>query len=109
MIPKNALILDKIANNNKVICSVVFQNRFNNSIRFLKELIEKIGKIVSVSLSLLWCRYQNYYNDGWHGTWINDGGVINQQAIHHLDVIRYLFGPIKKFVHYQKQAKYFRG
>ena len=30
----------------------------------LPEAGKKIGKIVSVSLSLLWCRYQNYYNDG---------------------------------------------
>lgn len=98
MLPKNSLVLNKIAKKNKVICSVVFQNRFNTSIKFLKELIvkNKIGKIVSVSLSVLWCRYQNYYNDDWHGTWLNDGGVINQQALHHLDVIRYLFGPIKK-------------
>ena len=98
MLPKNSLILNKLAKKNKVMCTVVFQNRFNKSIRYLKNLVEKkkIGKIVSVSLSLLWCRYQNYYNDGWHGTWINDGGVINQQAIHHIDVIRYIFGPIKK-------------
>ena len=60
-----------------------FQNRFNKSVRYLKKLIKKkIGKIVTISLSLLWCRYQNYYNDT-HGTWKNDGGVINQQAIHH--------------------------
>jgi len=98
LIPKNSLILNTLAKKNKVMCSVVFQNRFNKSVRYLKNLIDKnkIGKIVTVSLSLLWCRYQNYYNDKWHGTWINDGGVINQQAIHHIDVIRYLFGPIKK-------------
>ncbi len=98
LIPKNSLILKDLAIKNKVMCSVVFQNRFNKSVLFLKSLIDqnKIGKVVSVSLSLLWCRYQNYYNDKWHGTWLNDGGVINQQAIHHIDVIRYLFGPIKR-------------
>ena len=98
LLPKNSLVLYKLAQKNKVMCTVVFQNRFNKSVRYLKKLIEKkkIGKIVTISLSLLWCRYQNYYNDGWHGTWENDGGVINQQAIHHIDVIRYIFGPIKK-------------
>ena len=98
LLPKNSLVLNKLAQKNKVMCTVVFQNRFNKSVRYLKKLIKKkkIGKIVTISLSLLWCRYQNYYNDGWHGTWKNDGGVINQQAIHHIDVIRYIFGPIKK-------------
>ncbi len=96
MIPKNSILLDKLAKKNKVLCTVVFQNRFNKSIKYLKKNIEnkKFGKIVSVSLSLLWCRYQKYYNDGWHGTWLNDGGVTNQQAIHHLDIIRWIFGPI---------------
>ncbi len=98
LLPKNSLVLNKLAQKNKVMCTVVFQNRFNKSVQYLKSLIKKnkIGKIVTVSLSLLWCRYQSYYNDEWHGTWLNDGGVINQQAIHHIDVIRYLFGPIKK-------------
>lgn len=96
MIPKNSLILHNIAKKNNVICTVVFQNRFNKSIKFLKKIIEKkkFGKIVSVSLSLLWCRHQKYYEDGWHGTWLNDGGVTNQQAIHHIDIMRWLFGPI---------------
>ena len=93
------------------MCTVVFQNRFNKSVRYLKSLIDKnkIGKIVTVSLSLLWCRYQNYYNDKWHGTWLNDGGVINQQAIHHIDVIRYLFGPIKSVLTSWQQIKQVRG
>ena len=47
-------------------------------------------------MRLIWCRYQNYYNDKWHGTWKNDGGVLNQQAIHHLDALNWLIGPIKE-------------
>ena len=52
--------------------------------------------MVKASVSLLWCRYQNYYNDDWHGTWKMDGGVINQQAIHYIDILRWLFGPIEE-------------
>ena len=37
---------------------------------------------------------KSYYEDGWHGTWAQDGGVINQQAIHHVDAINWLLGPI---------------
>lgn len=98
MLPEKSLELYKLAKKNKVICGVVFQNRFNPSIQLVKKYVEQneFGKLVNVSISLLWCRYQNYYNDGWHGKWKNDGGVLNQQLIHHLDIMRWIFGPIKK-------------
>ena len=96
MTPIKSLELYKIAKKNNVMCGVIFQNRFNKSIQLIKKTLDKgyFGKIVNVSLSLLWCRYQKYYDDKWHGTWKNDGGVINQQLIHHLDIMRWIFGPI---------------
>lgn len=102
MLPSQAKYLIKLSKSKKVMCGVVFQNRFNPSIQYLKESLKKnlFGKIIKVSISLLWCRYQSYYNDGWHGTWKNDGGVINQQAIHHIDILRWLFGPIKEISSY---------
>lgn len=98
MTPKKSLELYKLAKKNKTMCGVIFQNRFNPSIQLVKKYVDqkKFGKIVNVSISLLWCRYQDYYNDDWHGTWKNDGGVLNQQLIHHLDIMRWIFGPIKK-------------
>ena len=97
MTPKRSLDLYKLSKKKKIMCGVIFQNRFNPSIQLVKKYIEqkKFGKIVNVSISLLWCRYQNYYDDEWHGTWKNDGGVLNQQLIHHLDIMRWIFGPIK--------------
>ena len=98
MTPSKSLELYKLSKSKKLMCGVIFQNRFNAAIVCLKDALDKnfFGKIVKVSVSVLWCRYQDYYEDGWHGTWINDGGVINQQAIHHVDILRWLFGPIKK-------------
>ncbi len=98
LLPKENIDLSKLANKNKVILSVAFQNRLNPAVVFLKNYIDKkkFGKIVKASVSLLWCRYQNYYNDDWHGTWKMDGGVINQQAIHYIDILRWLFGPIEE-------------
>jgi len=97
MTPSKSLDLFKDSKKRKVICGVVFQNRFNPSIQLVKKTVSNgnFGKIVNVSISLLWCRYQKYYNDKWHGTWLNDGGVLNQQLIHHLDILRWIFGPIK--------------
>jgi UDP-N-acetyl-2-amino-2-deoxyglucuronate dehydrogenase len=98
MIPRKSLELYKLAKMKKVMCGVIFQNRFNPSIQLVRKYIQqnKFGKLVNISISLLWCRYQNYYNDGWHGTWKNDGGVLSQQCIHHLDIMRWVFGPIDK-------------
>jgi UDP-N-acetyl-2-amino-2-deoxyglucuronate dehydrogenase len=46
-------------------------------------------------LKLRWGRDESYYNDGWHGTWKFDGGVVAQQAIHHIFAVDSLIGPIK--------------
>ena len=98
MIPEDAYELVKLSNQFGVILCVAFQNRFNKAIQKLKEDVTKkiFGKINTVSVVLRWCRFQEYYEDGWHGTWKNDGGVINQQAIHHIDVLNWIFGPILK-------------
>lgn len=97
MLPKNISKLAKIAKKNKLMYGVVFQNRENLAIQALKKALKqkRFGKIVNISVNIFWCRYQNYYNDGWHGTWKNDGGVLNQQAIHHVDVLNWLFGPMQ--------------
>ena len=55
----------------------------------------RFGKLVSVSVRLRWCRLQEYYDDGWHGTWAQDGGVTNQQAIHHVDALTWICGEVK--------------
>ncbi|MDA9982380.1 Gfo/Idh/MocA family oxidoreductase [Gammaproteobacteria bacterium] len=82
----------------------IFQNRFNPSIKILKKSFEdgRFGNLVCASIRLLWCRYQDYYEDGWHGTWAMDGGVINQQAIHHIDALTWICGKVEKVVSFQK-------
>ena len=79
------------------LLNVMFQNRFNPAIIQLREawLAGRFGNLVTATIRLRWCRYQDYYEDGWHGTWAMDGGVINQQAIHHLDVLDWICGPIE--------------
>ena len=74
-----------------------FQYRLNPAITALKKALKesRFGKIITATIRLRWCRYQDYYEDGWHGTWAQDGGVINQQAIHHVDTINWLLGPIE--------------
>ena len=78
-------------------CASIFQNRLNPAVVATKNAFEKkrFGNLVSVSVRLRWCRLQEYYNDGWHGTWAQDGGVTNQQAIHHIDALTWICGNVK--------------
>ena len=87
-----------IAKKNKLMLCVSYQNRLNPSVQYIKRLLnkKKFGRIISSSVKLIWCRYQEYYNDGWHGTWLMDGGVTNQQGIHHVDALSWLLGPVNK-------------
>lgn len=80
-----------------VVCAVIKQNRYNPAMRFLRSAVDsgRFGKLVTAGVRVHWSRDQDYYNDGWHGTWAMDGGVLAQQAIHHLDALRWLGGPIE--------------
>ena len=97
MLPVQAEELEQIAYTKNLMYGTAFQNRLNPAIRALEKAIngDRFGKIITATIRLRWCRYQDYYEDGWHGTWSQDGGVINQQAIHHVDAINWLLGPIE--------------
>ena len=98
MRPNEAAQLGEIIKKTGLYCDTVFQNRLNPAVAYLKSKVDDgtIGKIVTASVRLQWCRVQEYYEDGWHGTWKMDGGVINQQAIHHIDALRWIMGPVKR-------------
>ena len=89
--------LIELAKSKHLLLSVAFQNRLNPAMKCLREAVKKdrFGKIVTATIRLRWCRYQSYYDDDWHGTWQQDGGVINQQAIHHVDALSWLIGPVE--------------
>lgn len=86
---------------------VVHQNRLNLPIQFCKKVIAegRLGSITNVVVNLLWCRDTDYYDQAiWRGTKKMDGGVLSNQAIHHLDLVRYLFGEIKTVTALSSQA-----
>lgn len=76
---------------------VVKQNRFNVPVRKLREAIEKrrFGKLVMGTVRVRWCRPQEYYDqDPWRGTWALDGGVLTNQASHHIDLLEWMMGSV---------------
>tara|TARA_Y100001970_G_C14155947_1_gene815567 strand:+ start:203 stop:1231 length:1029 start_codon:yes stop_codon:yes gene_type:complete len=88
-----------LSNKYKIKCWVSFQNRYNKAISKLKKAINsnKIGKISLIDCVLLWKRDHKYYKTSWRGRYKTDGGVLANQAIHLLDCLIYVFGPIKNF------------
>lgn len=94
---RDGIELIKTAKDKNVKLFVVHQNRFNTAIQKIKSAIEsnQIGKIALATVRLRWSRGQNYYNrDPWRGTWALDGGVLTNQAIHHIDILRWLVGDV---------------
>lgn len=77
---------------------VVKQNRFNVPVVKLREAMEKkrFGKLVMGTVRVRWCRTQSYYDmDAWRGTWALDGGVLTNQASHHVDLLEWMMGDVE--------------
>lgn len=77
---------------------VVKQNRFNLPIQALRGALEagRFGKLVLGTVRVRWCRRQEYYDSAsWRGTWANDGGVLSNQASHHIDMLEWMMGPVE--------------
>ncbi len=82
---------------NNVKLFVVKQNRYNEPIKRLKEVMDKqrFGKLFYGNATVYWSRPQEYYDqDPWRGTKAVDGGVLMNQASHHIDMIRWLMGEV---------------
>lgn len=76
---------------------VVKQNRFNVPVVQLRKALDqgRFGKIFMGTVRVRWARPQAYYDqDPWRGTWAMDGGVLTNQASHHVDLLQYMLGPV---------------
>ena len=76
---------------------IVKQNRFNVPVVKAREALEagRFGKLILGTVRVRWCRDQAYYDqDAWRGTWAYDGGVLSNQASHHVDMLEWFFGDV---------------
>lgn len=74
---------------------VIFQNRYITGIREVKKRIDagEFGKATGAFSNLNWYRPPSYYECDWKGRWDTEGGgVVIDQAIHSIDLVRYLIG-----------------
>lgn len=77
---------------------VVKQNRYNPPVVALKQAVDqgRFGRLLIGTIRVRWMRDQSYYSqDAWRGTWAWDGGVLTNQASHHVDLLTWIFGPVE--------------
>ncbi|MGC8863073.1 MAG: Gfo/Idh/MocA family protein, partial [Armatimonadota bacterium] len=79
--------------------AVIFQLRFMPAVRALRNAIETgaLGRLVLGDTYVKWHRSQEYYDSSdWRGTWEMDGGgALMNQAIHHVDLLQWMMGPVE--------------
>ncbi|MCL1915388.1 MAG: Gfo/Idh/MocA family oxidoreductase [Desulfovibrionaceae bacterium] len=88
----------KACDANGIHLFVVQQNRFNVPVIKLREALEanRFGRLVLGTVRVRWCRTQDYYDqDSWRGTWAFDGGVLANQASHHVDLLEWMMGDVE--------------
>ncbi|MDH7602644.1 MAG: Gfo/Idh/MocA family oxidoreductase [Armatimonadota bacterium] len=83
---------------------VIFQVRFLPGVQAAKEAVStgQLGKLVMGDAYVKWHRSQDYYDSSdWRGTWEMDGGgALMNQAIHHVDLLQWMMGPVDSIFGY---------
>jgi UDP-N-acetyl-2-amino-2-deoxyglucuronate dehydrogenase len=80
-----------------VVASVISQHRFDPASMAVAEALAAgdLGTPTSAVGSVAWWREQSYYDQAaWRGTWALDGGVVMNQAVHTVDLLIWLLGPV---------------
>lgn len=81
-----------------VVLSTIFPSRFHDSSVAMKRAVEegRFGRLTVGDAFVKWYRTQQYYDSGaWRGTWeLDGGGALMNQAIHSVDLLLWLMGPV---------------
>ncbi|MGI9519802.1 MAG: Gfo/Idh/MocA family protein [Pirellulaceae bacterium] len=95
-----------------VLLSTIFQSRFHESSRLLKSAVEagRFGQIALANAYVKWHRSQEYYDSGaWRGTWeLDGGGALMNQAIHNVDLLLWMMGPVEEVTAYTATLAHLR-
>lgn len=96
--PRQAAAVEAAAQRSAAKIAVCFQNRYNAPVKAAKAVLESgaLGAITGASATVVWHRAPQYYEAApWRGTWAGGGGgLLMNQAIHTLDLLRWFVGPV---------------
>jgi predicted dehydrogenase len=88
----------ELARREQRFLSVISQRRTEDAVQALHRALAdgRMGRPVLGETLVRWSRDQRYYDSaGWRGTLAMDGGVLMNQAIHAIDLLCWLFGPVE--------------
>jgi predicted dehydrogenase len=81
----------------------IFQYRFGAGLQKLRWLKNKglTGNAYVASIEVHWRRRPEYYTVAWRGKWATElGGAVTGHAIHALDMLTYILGPVESVFAY---------
>ena len=82
-----------------ILLGVVSQHRFDNSSQFLARALPagRLGDLIQCDCYVKWYRSPAYYSRPIKGSWQTEGGgALINQAIHQIDLLRWLAGPVEE-------------
>ena len=86
-----------VARDANIPLGVMSQHRFDDATIFLKRAFSagRLGKLLEADAYVKWFRSDEYYSRPIKGSWhAEGGGALINQAIHQVDVLLYLVGPV---------------
>lgn len=89
--------LVRCCESHRVALGMVFQHRYRQASRQLRQLLVdgRLGTPCVIQVMVPWWREQSYYDEPGRGSYQRDGGgVLISQAIHTLDLLLHLCGPV---------------
>ena len=96
---ETARLMVETARKAGIVLGVVSQHRFDDSCQFLARAIPagRLGKLLQCDCYVKWHRSAQYYSRPIKGSWaVEGGGALINQAIHQIDIVRWLAGPVKE-------------
>ncbi len=89
----------EVARSTGITLGVISQHRFDAGSMFLYKAITagRLGKLLQADCYVKWHRSQAYYDKPGKGSWeLEGGGALINQAIHSIDLVRWIAGPVKE-------------
>jgi len=97
----------EVARKAGITLGVVSQHRFDDSSIFVAKAIRagRLGKILQADAYVKWYRSPAYYSRPIKGSWdVEGGGALINQAVHQVDVLLWLIGPVTEVFGYWQLA-----
>ena len=86
-----------------IVLGVACQHRFDDACLFLAKALDqgRLGTILQADAYVKWYRSPEYYSRPIKGSWFTEGGgALINQAIHQIDLLRWLIGPVRELFGY---------